>query len=96
MYTKRFGFNQLLDFFIKEIMFNSPLIPQSTLVLYSDTTMASALHILELEIEISLRCQRVFRDRLNPLEQYSDREFIVIILSECILSGILFAQHAEE
>ena len=43
-------------------MFNSPLIPQSTLVLYSDTTMASALHILELEIEISLRCQRVFRD----------------------------------
>ena len=57
-------------------MFNSPLIPQSTLVLYSDTTMASALHILELEIEISLRCQRVFRDRLNPLEQYSDREVI--------------------
>ena len=38
--------------------------------------MASALHILELEIEISLRRQRVFRDRLNPLEQYSDREFI--------------------
>ena len=37
--------------------------------------MASALILLEIEIEIienSLRLQRVFRDRLNPMEAYSD------------------------
>ncbi|KAI6661854.1 nuclease HARBI1 [Oopsacas minuta] len=39
--------------------------------------MASALHILDLEIASSLRCQRVFRDRLNPLDEYSDGESIV-------------------
>ena len=38
--------------------------------------MASALYILELEIASSLRRQRVFRDRLNPLDEYSDGEFI--------------------
>ena len=38
--------------------------------------MASALHILDLEIASSLRRQRVFRDRLNPLNEYSDGEFI--------------------
>ena len=41
--------------------------------------MASALSLLEIEIEIienSLRCQRVFRDRLNPMEAYSDFDFI--------------------
>ena len=38
--------------------------------------MASALHILDLEIASSLRRQRVFRDRLNPLDEYSNGEFI--------------------
>ena len=38
--------------------------------------MASALHILDLEIASGLRRQRVFRDRLNPLDEYSDGEFI--------------------
>ena len=36
--------------------------------------MASALSLLEIEIEMienSLRRQRVFRDRLNPMEAYS-------------------------
>ena len=36
--------------------------------------MASTLHILE--ITSSLRRQRVFRDRLNALDEYSDGEFI--------------------
>ena len=31
--------------------------------------MASALHILDLEIACGLSCQRVFRDRLNPLDE---------------------------
>ena len=41
--------------------------------------MASALSLIEIEIELiesSLRRQRVFRDRLNPLDAYSDFEFI--------------------
>ena len=43
--------------------------------------MASAISLLEIEIEIeiienSLRSQRVFRDRLNPMEAYSDFDFI--------------------
>ena len=41
--------------------------------------MASALILLEIEIEIienSLRRQRVFRDRLNPMDAYSDFDFI--------------------
>ena len=41
--------------------------------------MASALCLIEIEIELiqsSLRRQRVFRDRLNPLDAYSDFEFI--------------------
>ena len=41
--------------------------------------MASALSLIEIEIgliESSLRRQRVFRDRLNPLDAYSDFEFI--------------------
>ena len=41
--------------------------------------MASALSLLEIEIEIiesSLRRQGVFRDRLNPMEAYSDFDFI--------------------
>ena len=37
---------------------------------------SAALHILDLEIASSLRRQRVFRDRLNPLDEYSDGEFI--------------------
>ena len=37
---------------------------------------SAALHILDLEIASSLRRQRVFRDRLNPLDEYSDVEFI--------------------
>ena len=41
--------------------------------------MASALSLLEIEIcitEYSLRRQRVFRDRLNPMEAYSEIDFI--------------------
>ena len=43
--------------------------------------MASALSLLEIETEIeiienSLSRQRVFRDRLNPMEAYSDFDFI--------------------
>ena len=38
--------------------------------------MRSTLHIFELEIASSLRCQRVFRDRINPLHEYPDGEFI--------------------
>ena len=39
--------------------------------------MASAvLNILDFEISSSLRRQNVLRDRLNPLDEYSDGEFI--------------------
>ena len=41
--------------------------------------MASALSLLKIEIEMvenSLRRQRVFMDRLNPMEAYSDFDFI--------------------
>ena len=41
--------------------------------------MASAPSLLEIEIEMienSLRHQRVFRDRLNLMEAYSDFDFI--------------------
>ena len=43
--------------------------------------MASALSLLEIEIEMienSLRRQKVFRDRLNPMEAYSDVCMIII------------------
>ena len=46
---------------------------------YLTLSMASALSLLEIKIElieISLRSQRVFRDRLNPLESCSHAEFI--------------------
>ena len=41
--------------------------------------MAPALSLLEIEIEMienSLHRQRIFRDRLNPMEAYSDLDFI--------------------
>ena len=38
--------------------------------------MASIFFLLENESNQSLRRQRVFRDRLNPLDAYSDLEFI--------------------
>ena len=38
--------------------------------------MASIFFLLENELNQSLRRQRVFRDRLNPLDAYSDLEFI--------------------
>ena len=41
--------------------------------------MVSAISLLEIEIEMienSSRRQRVFRDRLNPMEAYSDFDFI--------------------
>ena len=54
--------------------------------------MASALSLIEIGIEIgliesSLRRQRVFRDRLNPLDAYSDFEF-----SRIPAKGFLVAQ----
>ena len=38
--------------------------------------MASQLFLLQTSIENSMQLQRVFRDRLNPLDAYSDAEFI--------------------
>ena len=38
--------------------------------------MASQLFLLQTAIENSIQLQRVFRDRLNPLDAYSDAEFI--------------------
>ena len=38
--------------------------------------MASQLFLLQTAIENSMQLQRVFRDRLNPLDAYSDAEFI--------------------
>ena len=61
--------------------------------------MASALSLLEIEIEIienSLRRQRVFRDQLNPMEAYSDFDFIAryritkymfVNLSRCVTAA---------
>ena len=37
--------------------------------------MASQLFLLQTAIENSMQLQRVFRDRLNPLDVYSDAEF---------------------
>ena len=38
--------------------------------------MASLFVLLEMEIDGSLRYERIFRDRLNPLDTYADVEFI--------------------
>ena len=38
--------------------------------------MALALFLLEVDAANSLDRQRVFRDRLNPLEAYNNTEFI--------------------
>ena len=38
--------------------------------------MASQLFLLQTAIENSIQLQRVFRDRLNPLDAYPDAEFI--------------------
>ena len=38
--------------------------------------MASQLFLLQTAIENSIQLQRVFRDHLNPLDAYSDAEFI--------------------
>ena len=38
--------------------------------------MAAIFFLLESESNQSLRRQRVFRDRLNPLDAYSDLDFI--------------------
>ena len=38
--------------------------------------MASQLFFLQTAIDGSMRCQRIFRDRLNPFDAYSDVEFI--------------------
>ena len=52
--------------------------------------MASALYILELEIASSLRRQSVFRDRLNPLDEYSNVEFIARYrITRYIFTGLL-------
>ena len=39
--------------------------------------MASQLFFLQTAIEGSMQRQRIFRDRLNPLDTYSDTDFIV-------------------
>ena len=42
--------------------------------------MASAtLHIFDLEIASSWSRKNVFRERLNPLDEYSDGEFIAAL-----------------
>ena len=38
--------------------------------------MALAHILLENDFSPSLACQRVFRDRLNPIDQYNDVKFI--------------------
>ena len=38
--------------------------------------MASQLFLLQTAIENNIQLQRVIRDRLNPLDAYSDAEFI--------------------
>ena len=38
--------------------------------------MAAIFNLLEIEFDRSIHRQRVFRDRLNPLDAYSDVEFI--------------------
>ena len=68
------------------------LILQINLVI-SHTTMASALHILDLEIASSLRRQRVFRDRLKPLDEYSDRAVALQFLTTGTFQTVVAFAH---
>ena len=43
------------------------------------------IFLLEHELDHSLRRQRVFRDRLNPLDMYSDNEFITFYRMDRIM-----------
>ena len=40
---------------------------------------SAALHIFDLEISSSLSRKNVFRERLNPLDEYSNGEFIATL-----------------